>query len=599
MHNFKPLTMRKIATIMLVCTLLLQSCQKKDEAVTTPNKALNDLFEQYYQERLKLYPFDATAAGDNRYNNIFKNGLDEKYTREQKDFFSKYKEELDAYKDDALNENDLISKQLLTFECDRSLEQLNYREDLMPMSQFSSMPLAMGQFAGGTSLQPFKTVKDYNDWLERLEGFNTWLQMAIPKLKEGVAKGYVLPKALTVKVLPQMEAMTGTDVKNHLYYSPIKLFPKTFTDAEKKDLDAKYTKIISEKLIPSFQALYKYMSTDYLAASRATSGISGITDGEKYYKTLIKGYTTTDMTADEIHQLGLKEVARIKAEMEKVKKEVGFTGDLKAFFDHVRTRKELMPFTEPRQVIAHFNKIHETMKPNLEKLFGKKPKTGFEIKRTEAFREASASAEYNSGSVDGTRPGVFYVPIPDAKTYNILGDEDLFLHEAIPGHHYQTSLQQENKDLPEFRKTIWFTAYGEGWALYTESLGKELGLYTDPYQYFGMLSAEMHRAIRLVVDTGLHTKGWTREQAIQYSLDNEAESEESITAEVERYMAIPGQALSYKIGQLKIRELRAKSEKELGAKFDIREFHDQVLDAGCLPLSVLETKINKWIATKK
>jgi uncharacterized protein (DUF885 family) len=238
------------------------------------------------------------------------------------------------------------------------------------------------------------------------------------------------------------------------------------------------------------------------------------------------------------------------------------------------------------------------MKPNLEKLFGHKPKTPFEVRRTEAFREATASAEYNQGSVDGTRPGIFYVPIPDVKKYNVFADEDLFLHEAIPGHHYQISLQQENKDLPEFRKTIWFNAYGEGWALYTESLGKELGLYTDPYQYFGMLSAEMHRAIRLVVDTGLHTKGWTREQAIQYSMDNEAEPAESIVAE-ERYMAIPGQALSYKIGQLKIRELRTKAEKALGSKFDIKEFHDQVLDPGCLPIKVLEDRINNWITSKK
>lgn len=258
-----------------------------------------------------------------------------------------------------------------------------------------------------------------------------------------------------------------------------------------------------------------------------------------------------------------------------------------------------MPFTEPQQVIDNFNAIHEEMKPNLDKLFDLKPKTPFVVKRTEAFREKSASAEYNPGSVDGTRPGIFYVPIPDVKKYNFYADEDLFLHEAIPGHHYQISLQQENTSLPEFRKTIWFNAYGEGWALYTESLGKELGLYQDPYQYFGMLSAEMHRAIRLVVDTGLHTKGWTREQAIQYSMENEAEPAESIVAEIERYMAIPGQALSYKIGQLKIRELRTKAEKELGAKFSIKEFHNQVLESGCLPLKILEDKINNWIQSKK
>lgn len=591
--------MKKTTIILAICMIILQSCQKKEQAVTEANKALNALFKDYNEERLKLYPFEATLAGDNRYNNIFPNNLDDKYIQAQRNFYTKYKNELAGYKDEELNENDLISKQVLLFECDKNLTQLSFREDLMPITQFWSMPLVVAQQAGGTSAQPFKTVKDYNDWLERLEGFNTWLQMAVPKLKEGVSKGYVLPKALTVKVLPQMEAMTGTDVKAHLFYSPIKLFPKTFTDSEKKELDEKYTKIIGEKLIPSFQNLYKYLSTEYLAASRTSSGINAITDGDKYYAALIKGYTTTDMTADEIHKLGLSEVARIKAEMEKVKTEVGYTGDLKSFFDHVRNKKELMPYTEPEQVIAHFNDIYKTMQPKLEVLFGKKPKTGFEVKRTEAFREASASAEYNQGSLDGTRPGIFYVPIPDVKKYNVFADEDLFLHEAIPGHHYQISLQQENTALPDFRKTIWFNAYGEGWALYTESLGKELGLYTDPYQYFGMLSAEMHRAIRLVVDTGLHTKGWTREQAIRYSLDNEAESEESIVAEIERYMAIPGQALSYKIGQLKIRELRGKAEKELGNRFDIKEFHDKVLDAGCLPLSVLETKINTWIESKK
>jgi uncharacterized protein (DUF885 family) len=282
--------------------------------------------------------------------------------------------------------------------------------------------------------------------------------------------------------------------------------------------------------------------------------------------------------------------------MEKVKSQVGFEGDLKSFFDYVRNNKELMPFTDPQQVIDNFNAIHEKMKPQLSQLFDLTPKTAFVVKRTEEFREASASAEYSSGSLDGTRPGVFYVPIPDVSAYNTYSDEDLFLHEAIPGHHYQISLQQENTKLHSFRKTLWYSAYGEGWALYAESLGAELGLYDDPYQYFGMLGAEMHRAIRLVVDAGMHTKGWTREEAIQYSLENEAESEASIISEIERYMAGPGQALSYKIGQLKIRQLRAKAEKELGDKFDIKVFHNKVLESGCIPLKLLENKIDQWIA---
>jgi len=272
-------------------------------------------------------------------------------------------------------------------------------------------------------------------------------------------------------------------------------------------------------------------------------------------------------------------VTRIGQEMEKVKSQVGYEGDLKSFFDHVRNKKELMPFSDPQEVINNFYAIQEKMLPQVNKLFDLQPKTAFEVRRTEAFREASASAEYNPGSLDGTRPGIFYVPIPDVNKYNLFSDEDLFLHEAIPGHHFQISLQQENTALPSFRKDLWYSAYGEGWALYTESLGEELGLYQDPYQYFGMLGAEMHRAIRLVVDTGLHAKGWTREQAIQYSLDNEAESEASITSEIERYMANPGQALSYKIGQLRIRELRKKAETELGVAFDIKVFHRKVLES--------------------
>ena len=590
--------MKKTFLFLFALTTILQSCGKK-EPITTDNKELSETLEHYYEERMKLFPMEATMAGDSLYNNILPKTLTDDYTKKVKTFFTKYKESLSKFKEDGLSENDKLSIALLKWECDINLEQLDFKENLMPLNQFTSLPLTIGQFASGSSAQPFKTVKDYNNWLQRLDAFNDWLITAEQRMKEGVSKGYVLPKSLTVKLLPQLKDLAETDLKNHLFYSPAKAFPKSFTDAEKNDLTNKFTKILSEKLIPSFKNLYNYTNTDYLAASRVTSGISAIPDGDKYYKHLIKRYTTTNMTADEIHQLGLKEVARLSAEMEKVKTQVGFKGPLKDFFNYVRNKKELMPFTDPQQVIDNFNAIHEKMKPNLEKLFDLKPKTPFEVKRTEAFREASASAEYNQGSLDGTRPGIFYVPIPDVKKYNVYADEDLFLHEAIPGHHYQISLQQENKGLPAFRKTIWFNAYGEGWALYTESLGKELGLYTDPYQYFGMLSAEMHRAIRLVVDTGLHTKGWTREQAIKYSMENEAEPEESIVAEIERYMAIPGQALSYKIGQLKILELRAKAEKELGSKFSIKEFHNQVLDAGCLPLTVLEDKIDNWIDSKK
>ena len=261
----------------------------------------------------------------------------------------------------------------------------------------------------------------------------------------------------------------------------------------------------------------------------------------------------------------------------------------------MRNKPELKPFKKPEEVIANFERIHQKIKPNVDKLFSLQPKTPFEIRRTEAFREQSASAEYVQGTADGSRPGIFYVPIPDVTKYNYYADEDLFLHEAIPGHHFQISLQQENPKLPDFRKFNWFGAYGEGWALYTESLGRELGLYDNPYQYFGMLGSEMHRAIRLVVDTGLHAKGWTREQAIQYSMENEAEPVYSIISEIERYMAVPGQALSYKIGQMKIMELRKTAEQQMGKKFDIRKFHEIVLESGVMPLALLEQKVMAWV----
>jgi len=559
----------------------------------------NIMLDQYYEDGLKLNPINATFAGDNRYNDSFPNTLSEEYTTEIKAYYTNYLEQLSQYNDDDLSETEKMSKAVLKWDCDINLQRLTFRQDLFPIDQMWSINLMIGQLASGSSAQPFTSVDDYNNWLLRLDGYLEWMVSAESKMKEGIELGYVMPKSLTLKVIPQLKTLTVEDLDQHLFYSPIKNFPETFSEEEKKTLTNSYTKVITEKVIPAYKNLHTFMSTTYLEAGRTSSGYDAVPNGEAYYAHQIRTYTTTNMTAIEIHQLGLDEVARILSEMEKVKVEVGYTKDLKSFFNYVRKNKDLMPFTERQQVLDNFNTIHERMKPQLEKLFDLTPKTTFEVRRTEEFREASASAEYNQGSLDGTRPGIFYTPIPDPTKYNTHQDETLFLHEAIPGHHYQISLQQESIELPQFRKTLWYSGYGEGWALYSETLGKELGLYTDPYQYFGTLAAEIHRAIRLVVDTGLHSKGWTREQAIQYSLDNESESEASIISEIERYMANPGQALSYKIGQLKIRELREKAKIELGDKFDIRQFHNQVLETGCVPLALLEDKINDWINTNK
>lgn len=557
--------------------------------------SIDSLFVEYHRERLPLFPIEATFSGDLRYNDLLPNTISQAHKNTLRQFYEKYKNQLQQYDLAQLSEYQRISYDILLWECEINLEGLSFPTELMPINQFDCLPLMMGQLAGGTSGQPFKTVQDYDHWLLRVDGFVAWCDTAIANMRRGMVIGYVLPKALAEKMVPQMAAFDHGPVEKHLYYSPISLMPKDFSASDRDRLTIAYQQMVKDKIIPLYQRMHQFVKNEYLPACRTTSGIANVPNGGQYYAYQIRAFTTTNMTAEEIFILGEKEVARISEAMEKVKTQVGYTGDLKSFFDHVRKRKELMPFNDPNQVIENFNRIHETMKPQLAKLFDLVPKTPFVVKRTEAFREATASAEYVQGSLDGSRPGTFYVPIPNIREYNLYSDEDLFLHEAIPGHHYQISLQQENEGLPGFRRTLWYSAYGEGWALYCESLGTELGLYQDPYQYFGMLSAEMHRAIRLVVDAGIHAKGWTREQAIQYSLDHEAESEASIVSEIERYMSWPGQALSYKVGELKIRSLRAKAEQALGTKFDLRAFHRIVLEDGCMPLTVLEGKTDRWV----
>ena len=585
--------MKKIIypVVFFLFSLIVIQCKSE-----TKQNDFKTLTSNYFNDKNKLNPLDATVNGQNQYNDQFVFEMTDSYRKQQLDFFQKYQKELSQFNKENLTEEEQNSYEIIKWELEVGQALLKQPTNLIPMNQFWGTHLTMAQFASGTSAQPFKTEKDYTNFLKRMESYAVWLDSAMVSMKKGIQQKIVLPKALTLKMIPQFEEMITSKVEDNLFYSAIKIFPNTFTEAQKKELSEKYASVIESKLMPKYQQMVAFLKNDYLPASRTTSGIGSVPHGNDLYKVYVKQWTTTSKTPEEIHQIGLHEVALLNAEMEKVKVQVGFKGTLKEFLNEVRNKKELKPFTKPEQVIAHFEQIYQTIKPNVNKLFSLQPKTKFEIRRTEAFREKTASAEYIQGAVDGSRPGIFYVPIPDATQYNVLEDEDLFLHEAIPGHHFQMSLQQENTNLPDFRRYNWFGAYGEGWALYAESLGKELGLYNDPYQYLGMLNDEMHRAIRLVVDTGIHYKGWTREQAIQYSLDNEAESEASITSEVERYMVIPGQALSYKIGQLKIMELREKAQSRLKDKFDIKKFHQIVLESGVMPLDLLEKKINTWIS---
>ncbi len=603
--NFKPLA------FFIVLVALASACSETKKPETTL-KPVDSLFKEYYDFKKRINPIEATKAGYSEYNDQVANYISTPYREELVRNYRRYLEELAQYDSTSVTPAQWLSLGVMKWDCTIKLEGLTNplvtiaspmydmpNFELMPLIQIQSLHLYFSQLAGGRSLQPFNTVEDYDTWLRRVDAFLPFLDTAVVKMKQGMAKGIVLPKVLIQKMIPQLDGFVKAPVKEHLFYAPIGLMPGSFSPADRERLTKAYADMVTNKIAPKYKMLQDFLINTYLPAGRTTSGINALPNGAETFQYLIKYFTTTNMTAAQIHEMGKNEVARIRGEMEQVKTQVGFKGDLRAFFDHVRNNKKLMPFNRPEEVIARFNVIRERVDKGLPNLFALKPKGGFEVRRTEAFREGSASAEFLPGNKDGSRPGVFYVPIPDVKHYNTFADEALFLHEAVPGHYYQLTLQQENNELPEFLHPESISVFVEGWALYAESLGKELGLYEDPYQYFGMLSMEMHRAIRLVLETGIHAQGWTREQAIEYSLNNEAEPEDKIIVEVERYMATPGAALCYKVGQLKIRELRTRAEAALGDQFDIREFHSQVLNSGSLPLVLLEKKINAWIAKKR
>ncbi|CAN5241866.1 DUF885 domain-containing protein [soil metagenome] len=599
-----------VPILIILSFFIFSNCTNRSDRqqVTT---SVDSLFDAYYDFKLRINPIEATKAGENQYNDRVANYISDAYQRDLIQRYTGFLEAISKYDSSSIDSSRWMSLRVMKWDCEIKKEGLTNTLitiaspmfdipsfELMPISQITSLHLYFSQLAGGTSVQPFKTAKDYESWLKRVDDYIIFLDTCMSKMDEGVARGVVLPKSLIKKMIPQLYDFVNAPVTEHIFYGPIANMPESISPADRLRLTKDYSDMISIKIKPKYKALEDFLINRYLPAGRETSGIGDLPNGPQTYRYLIRQSTTTTMSADSIHELGKKEVVRILNEMEKVKAQLGFKGDLKSFFEHVRTSREQMPFTDPQQVIENFNSIRDRINIKIGDVFDIKPKAGFEVRRTEAFREASASAEYVPGTRDGSRAGVFYVPIPDVTSYNKFNAEALFLHEAIPGHHYQLSLQQENETLPKFLHPESMSVFVEGWALYSESLGKELGLYTDPYQYFGMLSMEMHRAIRLVVDTGIHGKGWTREQAVQYSLEHEADSEASIIAEIERYMATPAQALSYKFGQLKIRELRTKSEKALGESFDVKEFHTQVLNSGSLPLFLLEEKINRWIKSK-
>ncbi|MFY0252505.1 DUF885 domain-containing protein [Chitinophaga sp. 30R24] len=593
--------MKNTVSLFLAGTLLVSACKQKSSSglPSAMQDSLHRLAARYYNESMALNPLQATQNGESQYNDQLPIDISEAYRAREDSFYAAYQQALKGIDSTVLSGNDRITYDMLQREFSINREGLTFHDYLMPVQQFTCVPLTLAQYGSGSSTQPFKTAKDYHHFMHRMECFSVWADTAIANMRRGIATGYVLPKSLVVKVIPQLAALAKKDTAENVYYAPLKMLPASVDSATKASLVQDYTAAIEKYILPAYSKLGAFMQTEYLPKARNSSGIEGIPDGKAYYAYLIKSWTTTLLTPEEIYQLGEKEVSRIRSEMETVKNSTGFQGDVPAFFAYMRTNKSLRIFKTPAAILDSFKAIENKIMPGVKKMYGHLPKTKFEIRQTEAYRAASASAEYIQGSADATRPGVFYVPILNATTFPYTGMECLFLHEAIPGHHFQISLQQENDSLPKFRRFSWIGAYGEGYALYCESLGKELGLYTNPYMYFGRLSDEIHRAIRLVVDVGLHAKGWTREQAIKYMMDNEPVSQQEATSEIERYMAIPAQALSYKIGELKIRGLRTKYTSELGNKFVLSSFHDELLKDGCVPLSILEEKMVRWAAAQQ
>jgi len=593
--------MKTLSVAVLAAVLFVAACSKEQPAsepqaeVADPTATLHTLFDEFFERGLELNPMRATSIGDYRFNDKFANSIGPEHREASRIMDEEFLARLLEIDREQLSRQDQLSYDMFRLNREQSLEGDRFPGHLQPINQFYSTLNSFVQLGSGTSVHPFKTVEHYDDWLARIDGFVVYADQAVENMKEGVRRGVVQPRILMAKSLPQIESQIVDTAEESGFWAPIENMPEEFSAADRERLVAAFKEAIETKVLPVYSRMANFMGDEYMGATRETVGLYALPDGPEWYAYNVKRITTTDLTPEEIHQIGLNEVARIHDEMRGVMEEVGFEGNLKDFFDFMNNDDQFY-FDEPDQLIEGYRDMSERVSELAKPLFNVFPKTGFEVRRVEPFREASASGgSYRTGTPDGSRPGVFYANAYDIKARPIWGMESLFLHEAIPGHHFQRSLQVENEALPGFRRFGGYTAFTEGWGLYAESLGKEIGVYTDPYQYFGALNAELWRSIRLVVDTGLHAKEWTRQDVLDYMYDNSPVKEARAVSEAERFMAIPGQALAYKIGQLKIRELRTYAEEQLGDAFDVKDFHTQVLMDGPMPLSMLETKIHDWV----
>jgi uncharacterized protein (DUF885 family) len=566
----------------------------------TETQQLKQLLSNFFDELLKRDPLEATSVGEHQYNDKFIAPISKEKLQQDLAFHRKYLVQINEIDIKLLQGQDLLSYQVFKRDREIALKGFEFPQHYIPFNQMYGIHNDFAVLGSGSGSQPFNTVQDYENFAKRAVGFSQYMQSTITSMREGVKHGVVLPKAIIKKLLPQFEVHLVADVKDSVFYQPIKSL-STNSDVSAQDKTAitkDYTQMIEQVIIPTYRNTLNFLQEEYAHSASDTVGLSDLPNGKAWYDHMIAVHTTLPLTSDDIHQFGQIEVARILSEMKKVKQTVGFTGSMAEFFVFLKEDPQFY-FEKPEDVVAAYEGVKDNINSRLDQLFEVFPKADYEVREVEAFRAASsAGASYESPAPDGSRPGIFYI-----NTYNLKAQpnfimETLSIHEASPGHHFQASIQQEVESLPKFRKFGNFTVYEEGWALYAESLGKEMGLFSDPYQWYGRLVDEQLRAMRLVVDTGLHAKGWTREQAIAFMTENSSMADSDIESEVERYISIPGQALAYKTGQRAIRSMRNKAQQELGDKFDIKKFHTQILIDASLPMPILADKIDRWIASQ-
>ncbi len=596
--------------LLATAMLALAACQSgpvKPTAATssaaTPSQRIAALFAASDAASLRRNPLYALGRGDLSHAAEFGDYISDRYYAAERAAAEADLAALARIDRAALTPDEQISYDV--FKWQRTTDLRGLQPDLLPLladrpiDHFNGLHTGFAELSSGQGSAPFKTVADYEAGLKRFDGFVVWLGRAEARMRQGMAAGIVQPKLVTANVVEQLDAMIGPPIESGAFMKPVMAFPAGIPAKDQVRLRAAYTKAVGGKVLPALVRLRNFLRTDYRIQSRGSVGLLDMPGGPALYAYLVQRETTTDMTPEAIHALGLSEVARIQGEMAGIMKQVGFKGSLREFFDFIRTDPRFKPTSRAALQDGYYS-IGKSVDAGVGRLFSTLPKTPLRIEPVPALTEKGAArGSYNGGSADGTRPGTFYFNAYDLPSRTTPAMTTLYLHEGVPGHHFQISLAQENTSLPAFQRFGGNTAYVEGWGLYAETLGKELGVLDDPYQYFGYLDSQLFRAIRLVVDTGIHAKGWTRDQSIQYILDNSSRGRSNATAEVERYIAMPGQALSYKIGALKIRELRKRAEQALGPRFDPRAFHAQVLGSGALPLAVLDAKIDRWIASQR